>query len=60
MWHRSNHDWMLFLISPMAFTGLRTHDLFTKPNPLKSKVAFIPLLKKCLVSVNNTCLSTHL
>jgi len=32
MWHMSNYDWMLFLTSPMAFTGDQTHDfVYTKP-----------------------------
>jgi len=26
MGHRSNYDWRLFVTSPMAFTGVRTHD----------------------------------
>jgi len=31
MGHKSKYDWMLFLISQMAFTGNRTHDfVFTK------------------------------
>jgi len=31
MWHRSNYDWILFLTSPMAFTGVPTHDfVFTR------------------------------
>jgi len=31
IWHRNNYDWMLFLTSPMAFTGDKTHDfVFTK------------------------------
>jgi len=31
MRHRSNYDWMLFLTSPMAFVGVRTHDfVFTR------------------------------
>jgi len=34
MEHRCNYDWMLFLISPMVFTGVRTHDfVLTKPTP---------------------------
>jgi len=32
MWRRSNHDWMLFLTSPMAFAEVRTHD-FMLTNP---------------------------
>jgi len=32
MWHRRNYGWMLFLTSPMAFTGVWTHDfVFIKP-----------------------------
>jgi len=27
MRHRSNYDWILFLISPMDFIRVRTHDL---------------------------------
>jgi len=31
MRHRNNYDWMLFLTSPMAFVGARTHNfVFTK------------------------------
>jgi len=26
MRYRSNYDWMVFLTSPMAFTGVQTHD----------------------------------
>jgi len=34
MRHRSNDDRMLFLTSPMAFTGVRIHDFVfaIKPN----------------------------
>jgi len=42
MRHRSNYDWMLFLTSPMAVTGVQTHEfVFTKPNALISRLRLL-------------------
>lgn len=44
MGNRGNYDWMSFLTSPRAFTGVQTNDsVFTKPNILTPESWLLPI-----------------
>jgi len=52
--HRSNYDWMLFLTSLMAFTGVRTHDSeFTKRTLQLLEHSYTPYFEMVLLNVAN-------
>jgi len=53
MWRRSKYDWMLFLTSPIAVTGVQTHKFpFTKPCALTPQTTAAPCMTRYNLYLN--------